>query len=91
MNDIDQILPVTEVKKRFLELLKQIQDGGGNIVITKNGSPAGILLNIDEYEGMLDTLEILSDPKTMKALEQSRREVDAGKVFSHEEVWGDDA
>ena len=88
MNDIDQILPVTEVKRRFLELLKQVQEAGGNIVITKNGSPAGILLNMDEYEGLLETLELLSVPGMRKSIQEARADIRTGRTKSLKEIFG---
>ncbi len=87
MADFDQILPVTQVKKELLELLKDVQELKGNIGITKNGLPAGVLMSIDEYESLLATIEILANPKTMKALARARREHAAGQLLSHREVW----
>lgn len=88
--DIDQILPVTDVKKRLLEILKQVQAGGGNVVITKNGKAAGILMSMDEYEGLLETLDVLSSPETLKALEEARKNFAAGRFITHEEMWKED-
>ncbi|MBI4367100.1 MAG: type II toxin-antitoxin system prevent-host-death family antitoxin [Deltaproteobacteria bacterium] len=87
MADFDQIFPVTEVKKRLLELLKQLQELNGTIAITKNGVPAGVLMSLDEYESLLETIEILANPATVKALQQSREEHAAGKLIDHREVW----
>lgn len=88
--NVDQILPVTDVKKRLLELLKSVQNGGGNIVITKNGKAAGVLLSMDEYEGLLETLDIMSNPGTMKALEEARKNFAEGRFITHEEMWKED-
>ena len=57
MGDFDQILPVTVVKKRLLELLKQLQELNGAIAITKNGLPAGVLMSMDDYESLIETIE----------------------------------
>lgn len=87
MADFDQIFPVTEVKKRLLELLKQLQEASGTIAITKNGVPAGVLMSMQEYESLIETIEILANPDTMKALAQSRQEAAAGQLTPHDEVW----
>lgn len=88
MPDFDKILPVTDVKHQFLELLKQVQEGGGNIMITKNGIPAGVLMSMDEYEGLMETLDIMSNPETLKALRKARKNVEAGSVVPADDVWG---
>lgn len=89
MGDFDQILPVTDVKRNLLPLIKKVQKLQESIAITRNGRPAAVLLSLDEYEGLLETIEILSDTKLVKILRKSRKELDRGKWFSHREVWGD--
>ncbi len=89
MGDFDQILPVTEVKKGFLPLIKKVQKLSESIAITRNGRAAAVLLSMEEYEGLLETIEILSHPKLLKLLRKSRKELDAGKFVSHREVWGE--
>lgn len=87
MSDFDQIMPITEVKRRLLELLKQLQETSGTIAITKNGVPAGVLMSMDDYDSLLETIEILTNPDTLEALKESARDLRAGRVVSHREVW----
>lgn len=87
MGDFDQIIPVTVVKRRLLELLKQLQELKGTIAITKNGLPAGVLMSMDDYESLMETIEILANPATMKALRQSLNDRMAGRIYTHKEVW----
>ncbi len=87
MSEFDQILPITDVKKDLLPLVKKIQKLQESIAITRNGRPAAILLSVEEYEGLLETIEILSSPSLLKILRRSKKELDAGKFISHREVW----
>ncbi len=89
MNTFDQILPVTEVKRNLLPLIKKVQKLQESIAITRNGKASAVLLSIEEYEGLLETLEILSDPRLVKLLRKSKKEAKVGKFFSHREVWGE--
>lgn len=85
-------LPISEVKAKLPSLVKGVADRDDEIVITRNGRPAAILLSVDEYEGFRETLEILSDPKLMAQLRRSeayfRR---GGKGYTLDEVFGDAA
>jgi antitoxin YefM len=56
--------------------------------ITRDGVPAAVLLSMDQFEGLMETLEILSDPKTMRSLRRSVRQAEAGKWLPHESVFG---
>lgn len=87
MSDFDQILPVTDVKRDLLSLIKKVQRLNEAIAITRNGRPTAVLLSLDEYEGLLETIEILSDSETLKTVRKSRKELDAGRFVSHREVW----
>jgi prevent-host-death family protein len=87
MGDFYQILPVTDVKRDLLALIKKVQKMKESIAITRNGRPTAVLLSLEEYEGLLETIEILSDPALLKTLRKSRKELDAGKFVTHREVW----
>ena len=81
------ILPVTTVKKNLLKLLRRVQEENEPLVITKDGKAAGVLLSPEEYEGLLETLEILGDKKLLKQLHQSEISFQEGQYFSHEQVF----
>lgn len=81
-------LPVTDVKQRLLELLKKVELYHETVTITKNGVPTGVLLGIQDFESLLETIEILSDKKIMKSLERSRKQAKKGKFHTDDEVWG---
>ena len=81
------ILPMTTVKEHFAELIKKVETYRESITVTKNGVPAAILMNIEEFECILETLEILSDPKIMASLKRSEQQEKKGKLYTDDEVW----
>ena len=86
-NNPDEILPATTVKRRFLELLKRLGSERPVITITRNGIPAGVLMSVEEYESLLETLEVLADRTLMKDLTRARRNFSRGRTLTHDEVW----
>jgi len=42
----------------------------------------------EDYESLLETLEILSDQEQVKRIAAALRNVGKGKLFSHKEVFG---
>ena len=82
-------LPISEVKTKLPEIVKGVASRDDEIIITRNGRPAAVLLSIGEYEGLLETLEIVSDPKAMAQLKRSeayfRR---GGKGLTLDELFG---
>ena len=84
-----KILPISEVKTRLPELVKGVADRDDEIIITRNGHPTAVLLSMEEYEGLRETLEVLSDPGAMAQIRRSevyfRR---GGKGHPLDEVFG---
>ena len=65
-------LPISEVKARLPELIAGVEEREEEIVVTKNGRPAAILVNIQEYERLKETVGILSDPALVQQISRSR-------------------
>ena len=57
-------------------------------VISTRGKPKAVLMCVDDYEGWLETLEILSCKDALKDIKEARRELAEGKHYTHEEVFG---
>jgi prevent-host-death family protein len=80
---------LSEAKAHLARLIKELEEIGEPIVITRSGDPAGILLPLDEYEGLLETLEILADEELSAALAAGLEDAAAGRMLDHSEVWRD--
>lgn len=85
-----KILPISEVKARLPELVTGVEEREEEIVVTRNGKPAAMLVSYAEYERLKDTLDVLSDPELMRQIRQSEADIAAGKKgLSFEEVFGE--
>ena len=83
-------LPLSEVKTRLPELIAGVDEREDEVVVTKNGRPAAVIVNVREYESLKETLDILSDPEMMKQIRESEAFYAAGKKgLSIEEVFGE--
>ena len=81
---------LSEVKTRLPELVAGVQEREEGVVITKNGRPAAILINVDEYTRLKETLDVLSDPVLMKQIGRSQAFYKTGKKgLSFEDVFGE--
>ena len=89
MDEIQKILPVTKVKREFLDILKSMEEEYATITVTRNGEPVGVMMTPDRYESLLETIEILSDKNSLRALKASQKDFKSGKIYSHKEVWLD--
>ena len=84
---IQDYIPVTKAKAAFLDIIRKIEGSEDAIAITKNGVPEAVLLSMKKFEGLLETLEILSDEKSMKSIRKSIREAQTGKWVDIDKVF----
>ena len=65
-----KILSLYEEKIKLSELIEQVYSTDEEIVITKNGRPAAILISPDDYDSWKETIAIKSDPDLMKEIKR---------------------
>lgn len=82
----DVVLPLAEIKKRLSEIVDGVEERHDRVVLTRNGRPAAVIISPDELESLEETLEILSDPKAMKAIRAAEADIDAGKGVSGDDL-----
>lgn len=59
---------VRELRERLADLLTAVVERREQVVITRRGRPAAVLVPPDEYAALEETLDVSSDPASMKAL-----------------------
>lgn len=80
-------VPLSHAKATLTKLLSQVEELGEEVVITRSGRPVGVLLSFNEYEGLLETLEILADDELANAVRDGLDEAAKGEVVTDEDVW----
>ncbi len=81
MNISRDIKPITYLKSRAPDLLKQINETHCPVIITQNGEPKAVLQDPKSYENMRNAIGIL------KLLSQGEDDVKKGKTRSQEQVF----
>ncbi len=65
-----ETLSLSEAKMKLSELIDRVQSTDAEIVITKNGRPAAVLVSSDEFEGWKETISIQSDIELMAEIKK---------------------
>lgn len=80
-------LSATRARSDFFELIKnvikkhqlyQINHREGNVV----------MISEEDYEGLIETLELLSAPNFKKKYKKAKKEIATGKIVTFEKVFG---
>jgi prevent-host-death family protein len=83
---MSETLSLAEIKAHLSEIVDRVEHQHERIVLTRNGRPAAVLLSPEDLEALEDTLDLLSDPKAMRAIRKAEADIDAGKVFTADEL-----
>ena len=62
-------LPLSGVKMKLSGLVDLVNCTGEEIVITKNGCPAAVLVSPEEFESWKETIAVRSDSALMKEIQ----------------------
>lgn len=57
----DDIRPVTEFRAHAAELIEQVQTTRRALVLTQRGHSAAVVVDVGEYERLMEELELLRD------------------------------
>lgn len=81
-----QILPISKVKDRLNELVDAASITHDQVMITKNGSPAAVLIGADEWDAIQETLFWLSQPGFQDSVAQARADIVTGRTYTEEQL-----
>ncbi|HEX3665497.1 MAG TPA: type II toxin-antitoxin system Phd/YefM family antitoxin [Rhizomicrobium sp.] len=76
-------IPLSEVKDDLSRYLREA--GKEEIVITRHGKPAGILIGFESEEDWFD-YRLENDPRFLRRIEQARSSMRAGRGVKLEDV-----
>lgn len=74
------------VKAHFSQVIDEVAGTHERVTITKNGSPVAVILAVEDYESLMETLEILSDPRAGTEIRRAEEEMAAGEVYDEADV-----
>jgi antitoxin YefM len=82
-------LSLSEAKMKLSGLVDLVNSTDEEVIITKNGRPAAVLVSPEEFEGWKETIAIRSDKTLMKEIKAGLKELKKGKaaVYTLEELF----
>lgn len=79
-------LPITEAREELTSLPDTLSRTHETLTVTRRGKPVLAILAWEEYEALVETLEIMSDDQLMTSLRHSIQEAKQGKLIPWEDV-----
>lgn len=79
-------LSVADARANLSRLIQSAVTTHERFEVTRNGARAAVLLSADDYDSLLETVDILSHPDEVEAIRAGIADLAHGDVSSAEEV-----
>ncbi|MBF0569450.1 MAG: type II toxin-antitoxin system Phd/YefM family antitoxin [Candidatus Omnitrophica bacterium] len=83
------MIPLTELRPRLPDVMDRVSKYMDRFVITRHGRPEAVLMSQDDYESIMETIEILSNPGIVREIREGIKEAKAGKGIPWEKAKKD--
>lgn len=79
-------LSLADAKAHLSALIAEVEAHHQNVTVTKNGVPAAVVISIDEWESLQETIAVLSDEQAIADLREAAATRAAGEAYGSDEV-----
>jgi prevent-host-death family protein len=77
----EDVRPVSEFRQNAAKFVQQVRTTRRPLVLTQHGKSAAVLLDVGEYERLVESLAVVQD------VARAERQIEAGEVFDHDDVF----
>jgi prevent-host-death family protein len=74
-------VPLAEAKKNLSSIVKDVEEKYDRFTVTRNGVDKAVILSSEEFEGLLETLDVLSSREEREAVARAREQVKRGETM----------
>ncbi len=79
-------IPLADAKKNLSSLVKDVEEKYDRFTVTRNGVDKAVILSSEEFEGLMETLDVLSSREEREAVARAKEQVRRGETVSLEAV-----
>ncbi len=80
LNLVEDIRSISYVKSHTAEVMRQVEEKNNPLVITQNGEARAVLMDVKQYQNIIDTINLL------KILSIGENDIKNKRVYSQEQI-----
>lgn len=80
--DMVNIIALKKLRPELPLVINNIDSKLDRYIVTKRGKPVAIMMSPNDYEGLLETIDILSNKETVGRIKKAKREIKKNKTVS---------
>ncbi len=78
--------PLADVKAHLSALVDEVVRTHEQVTITRNGQPVAVVLSLEDYESLLETLSLLDDQAGRERLAEAEAAIARGDYATRDEM-----
>ena len=79
-------ITLKELRPMLPQVVDSIDSKMDRYVVTRRGKPVLVMLGMEDYEALMETLDILADKKAMTGIKDGIADIQQGKTRSWQEI-----
>ncbi len=83
---VTKVISAFQARQNFGQLLDEARYKGLRFLVERAGKPMAVVIGIEEWENIMETLEELNDPEYLESVKEARREIELGQTLTLEEL-----
>jgi prevent-host-death family protein len=80
------IISISEARKRIFDIAEEVQKPSTYYTLTENGRAKAVLMSAEQFDSIMEDLEILSDPKIMANIKEAEEQLKRGEYVTLDEL-----
>jgi prevent-host-death family protein len=74
------------LRPRLPRIIDEIDSKMDRFIITKRGKPVALMIAMDDYASLLETLDVLSNTRLAKRIKKAEADIAAGRVKALDKI-----
>lgn len=79
-------ITLKELRPDLPKVVEEIDEKWERYIVTKHGKPSIVMLSVEDYESLMETLDILADPRAFKNLKRGEEDLRKGRTRDWQEI-----
>ena len=82
-------IKLSEAKNKLSQLVKETAETTRPVMISVSGRNEAVLISTEEYDSLMETIEILKDQALVKKIGRSMEDIKKGQVVDFDDIRKD--
>ena len=79
-------ITLKDLRPELPKVVENVDKKWERYIVTRHGKPSVVILSVEDYESLMETLDILADPNAVKNLKKGEEDLRKGRTRNWQEI-----